>query len=86
MFRTINEERGARRAADLRRRFRHVSEASLRRASVSRSHRDQPYFGRKPAATAPVWRDVKVRRSHFDNFLIWSVLAVIVTVAGYVVF
>ncbi|WP_299820506.1 hypothetical protein [uncultured Roseibium sp.] len=82
----INEDRGARRAEDLRRRFRHVSDASFRRASASRTQNGRLYFGQKPAAPSPSWGDVKARRPHLDNFMIWCVLAVIVAVAGYVVF
>ncbi|KZM50559.1 hypothetical protein [Labrenzia sp. OB1] len=83
----INEERGARRAEELRRRFRHVSDTSFRRASVGRAHSSgRLYFGQKPAATAPSWGEVKARRPHLDNFLIWCVLAVVVAIAGFAVF
>ncbi|PVB62451.1 hypothetical protein [Labrenzia sp. 011] len=86
MSRTINEERGARRAEDLRRRFRHVSDVSFRSASGSRSWQGQRHPGRNPATAPAGVQRLRARRSQMTDFLTWCVLAVIVATIGLVVF
>ncbi|MBN8183847.1 hypothetical protein [Roseibium aggregatum] len=71
-YRTINEDRGARRAAELRDRFRHVSDASI----------NHPQFGLRHGAQARTWSEVKSRQSQFQELMAWSVLAVVMVFIG----
>ncbi|MBO6508351.1 MAG: hypothetical protein JJ866_24290 [Roseibium sp.] len=75
-YQTINEERGARRAAELRQRFRHVSETSIGR----------PQFGiwSKPEQASRSNR--MLRRAQRNEFLIWAVLAAITVFFGFLLF
>ncbi|MEE4014569.1 hypothetical protein V1T76_21065 [Roseibium sp. FZY0029] len=71
-YRTINEDRGARRAAELRDRFSHVSEASINR----------PQFGLRHAPQARTWNEAKSRQSQFQELMAWSVLAIVMVFIG----
>ncbi len=73
---TINEERGARRAADLRRRFALVSDVSFNR----------PSFGLHPASPRRSWAAGGSRRAQINDVLIWSTLAAIMVFFGFVLF
>ncbi|QFT29953.1 hypothetical protein K1718_04595 [Roseibium porphyridii] len=75
-YQTLNEERGARRAAELRRRFSHVSNTAIKR----------PAFGLRSEPEAAAWSEIKSRRSHVNDLLIWLTLAVIVVFFGFVLF
>ena len=73
---TLNETRGARRAAELRRRFAHVSDTSLGRSG----------FGLRAAPAARSWNTARARRSQLQEFLAWSLLAAVVTFIGFLIF
>lgn len=73
---TINENRGARRAAELRRRFAHVSNTSFGRPSFG--------LGLTPAGRS--WNTSRSRRAQLQEFLAWSMLAGVVMFIGYLVF
>ena len=73
---TINEDRGARRAAELRRRFAHVSNRSISR----------PRFGLRTAPAGPSWGRTRARRAQIQEFLAWSTLAVVVMFIGFLIF
>lgn len=73
---TINESRGARRAAELRRRFAHVSNASR-----ARSH-----FGLRPGPEDRSWNTARSRRAQLQEFLSWTALAAVVVVIGIMLF
>jgi hypothetical protein len=75
-YQTINEDRGARRAAELRRRFRHVSNTSI----------NQRQFGVWSTPAKRHWSDQISRKTQLNEFLIWSVLAAIVVFFGIVLF
>lgn len=74
--RTINEDRGARKAADLRRRFREVSSASVKRSQ----------FGLRSGPQMRGWQETGSRQSRLNDFLIWSALGAAMVVAGFVIF
>jgi hypothetical protein len=71
-YRTINEDRGARRAAELRDRFRHVSDASISR----------PHFGLRQALQARTWNEARSHQSQFQELMAWSALASVVVFIG----
>jgi hypothetical protein len=75
-YQTINEDRGARRAAELRRRFRHVSNSSI----------NQRQFGVWSTPAKRQWPEQSSRKTQLNEFLIWSVLAAIVIFFGFVLF
>ncbi|GAB2184685.1 hypothetical protein [Roseibium sp. LAB1] len=74
-YRTINEDRGSRRAAELRDRFRHVSDASI----------NGPQFGLRPGAQARTWTQDKSRQAQFQELMAWSVLAAVMVFIGLMV-
>ncbi|MCV0426544.1 MAG: hypothetical protein K5905_13830, partial [Roseibium sp.] len=67
-YQTINEERGAQKAADLRRRFRRASRISSGR----------PQFGMWPSPRQKDWSQDRSRQAQFREFVIWSAMAAIV--------
>jgi len=73
---TINENRGARRAAELRRRFAHVSNTSLGRRP----------FGLRPVPATRSWGSGKSHRAQLQEFLAWSMLASVVLFIGFLIF
>lgn len=75
-YQTIDEDRGAQKAADLRRRFRKVSNASL-------SNRQ---FGLWPASRNRILAEAHSRQSHVNEFLLWCAFAAVVIFAGVVLF
>lgn len=75
-YQTINEERGAQKAAELRRRFRRASNASFNR----------PQFGMWPSPRQRSWVEIRSRQAQFKEFLIWSAMAVIVVFFGFIIF
>jgi len=75
-FRTIDENRGARRAADLRRRFRQVSNRSMKR----------PQFGLRPGPQAPGWREAGTRKARLNDFLVWCALGAVAVFFGFILF
>ncbi len=72
---TINEDRGARRAAELRQKFRHVSDASF----------GQSRFSARSAVRARSWNGERSRQAEVQAFLGWSLLGMIVAFIGLVV-
>ena len=75
-YQTINEDRGARRAADLRKRFSRVSNKAI----------GQRQFGDWSNAARLRVPNQSVRKAHRNEFLIWTVLAAIVVFFGFVMF
>ncbi|MES0881450.1 hypothetical protein [Roseibium sp. SCP14] len=75
-YQTINEERGAQKAAELRRRFRQASKVSFNR----------PQFGLWPSTRQRSWVEIKSRQAQFREFLIWSAMAAIVVFFGFIIF
>lgn len=73
---TINESRGARRAADLRRRFAHVTNSSIGR----------PRFGLRQAPAGRGWGASRSQRAQLQEFLAWSALAGVVMFIGFLIF
>lgn len=73
---TINEDRGARRAAELRRRFAHVSKTSINR----------PHFGLRTSPAGRSWGATRAYRAQLQEFLAWSTLAVVVVFIGFMIF
>jgi len=73
---SLNEDRSARRAAELRRRFAHVSDASLGRARFGP--------GRMPAGR--IRSTARSRRAQLQEFLAWSMLAGAMIFIGYLIF
>jgi len=73
---TINEDRGARRAAELRRRFAHVSNRSIAR----------PRFGLRTPQAGPSWGSTRARRAELQEFLAWSTFAAVIVFAGFLIF
>ncbi|MCK7613043.1 hypothetical protein [Roseibium sediminicola] len=73
---SINENRGARRAAELRRRFAHVSNTSFGR----------PSFGLRPAPAGRSHGFNRSRRAQLQEFLGWSMLAAVVMFIGFLIF
>lgn len=73
---TINEDRGARRAAELRRRFAHVSNKSIGR----------PQFGLRTPPAGRSWGATRTYRAQLQEFLAWSTLAVVVMFIGFMIF
>lgn len=67
-YRTLNEDRGARRAADLKRRFRHVSDTSF---GPRRSFVPSASGARNPNVSS-------IGRTRFNTFAVWATMAVIV--------
>ncbi|MGX1495028.1 hypothetical protein [Roseibium aggregatum] len=74
-YRTINEDRGARRAAELRDRFSHVSEASTNRSQ----------FGLRHAPQTRTWNEARSRQSQVQELMAWSVLAIVMVFIGMMV-
>ncbi|MHA7776326.1 hypothetical protein [Roseibium sp. M-1] len=70
---SLNEDRGARRAADLRRRFAHVSDAAISR----------PATGRRNSAQARVL--TRSRKAQLTELLGWSTLATVMVFIGFLV-
>lgn len=70
---TLNEDRGARRAADLRRRFSHVSNAAIAR----------PARGRHSTARARALN--RSRRAQLAELLGWSTLAAVMMFIGFLI-
>lgn len=75
-YQSINEDRGARRAAELRRRFRHVSNASTRRQQ----------FGLRPAPEARTWSEANSRNARVRDIFVWSAVAAIAVFFGFIIF
>ena len=75
-YQTINEERGARKAAELRRRF----------GNVSRASGGRPQFGMWPAQRQAARGQLKSRQAQFRELMIWSAMAVIVVFFGFIIF
>ena len=73
---TINEDRGARRAADLRRRFRHVSDTAIA----------SPRYGRGFGIQSHSAVHAKSRQAQFQELMAWSMLAIVLTFIGFLVF
>ena len=67
----INEERGARRAEKLRKRFRKVSEKSLGRAA--RARKPVYAFARKPVAGPRLKRGIEPAKVVFVGFVLLSI-------------
>lgn len=72
---TINEERGARRAEELRRWFRHVSNASFGRSG----------YGFGPSSPVRPRSHAVVRQAQIRDFLFWSLLAVAIVFIGSII-
>ncbi|MEM5583113.1 hypothetical protein WNZ15_11680 [Roseibium sp. AS2] len=75
-YTSINEDRGARRAAELRRRFAQVSSKASRGDG----------FGFGPVAQQRLRHVGASRRSELHSFLAWSALAAVVVVIGMMLF
>jgi len=73
---TINESRGARRAADLRRRFAHVSNKTIPRQG----------FGLRSAPAGQTWGSSRLHSAQLREFLAWSLLAGVVMFIGFLIF
>lgn len=73
---TINENRGARRAAELRRRFAHVTNSS-----IGRQH-----FGLRPVPAGRGWDTSRSQRARLQEFLAWSALAGVMMFIGFLIF
>lgn len=71
-YQALNEDRGARRAAQLRRRFRNVSNGSFR----------SPGTFEGKTATHGTWRRPSSRLSRYNTFVAWSVIALVVLFFG----
>ncbi|WP_428648581.1 hypothetical protein [Roseibium sp.] len=74
-YHTIDEERGARRAEELRRRFRHVSDASFGRSR----------YGFGPSTHSRSRSEAAIRYAQIRNVLFWSLLAVAMVFVGSIV-
>ncbi|MEP3049037.1 MAG: hypothetical protein ABJL55_20875 [Roseibium sp.] len=75
-YQTINEDRGEQRAAELRNRFRHISDASFGRRQ----------FGIWPSTSEHAGRSKMSRRSHFSEFAVWIGMAAVVLLVGLSIF
>ncbi len=73
-YQTINEERGARKAADLRRRFQKASGSSGRMSG----------FG--PVKFDALKSGFGSRREYFNAFLIWITMAAVIVFFGFMLF
>ena len=73
---TLNENRGAERAAELRRRFRHVSDASF----------GHPQFGMWPTSSSLKGLSVSARRRHIRELTAWVAMAGVVLFIGVLIF
>jgi hypothetical protein len=73
---TINENRGARRAAELRRRFAHVTDSS-----IGRQH-----FGLRSAPAGRGWGSSRSQQTRWREFLAWSALAGVMLFIGFLIF
>ncbi|MEP4770633.1 MAG: hypothetical protein ABJY83_22235 [Roseibium sp.] len=75
-YQTINEDRGEQRAADLRNRFRQITDTSLGRRQ----------FGIWPSSAEPVGRSSTKRWKHFSEFAVWLAMAIVVLSVGLAIF
>ncbi|WP_269585478.1 hypothetical protein [Roseibium sp. Sym1] len=73
---TINENRGERRAAELRRRFAHVTDSSIGRQR----------FGLRSAPAVRGWGSSRSQRTRWQEFLAWSALAGVMMFIGFLIF
>ena len=71
-YQTIDEDRGALKAQELRRRFRQVSNASM-------GHRQ---FGLWPARENRIRADAETRQARINEFFLWCTVGAVVLMAG----